>query len=255
MTRRQMGMTSLGLGFHYAKVLIYLIGILVYMVCIVLMSGALSPQSAEGAVAGVRFLSVILSLAYFTMAYVGPGLGATGSILCCWVPGITKAKPFVITSLALDIVATVLPLLSMLIAGAAAFTGGFRETAPGTVVLSLVFTVLSALCTMAAFILFMLFLRQLATFMDDSGTANEAMGAIVHYVWLILAPILVVGLLFMLIFFISRDFASFLFGSCIFWLTFIGGAIVWFVFVLKLLFRILNIIASMRAELRSRYNV
>jgi hypothetical protein len=250
MSRHQLSMTSLGLGFHYAKLLTYLIAMNVTFACNILMARA-AVGGEGGSFALLRAVSMAAAVVF---NWVGPTLGITGSILCCWVPAKTGGKPMIITSLALDVVAFVLPIISLISAGASVALGGFAAAA-SAFALVLVLLAIAAACTLTSFVLFILFLRQLAFFLDDSGMADEAMGIVIHYILLLITPLVTVTLLLMLVFFISRDFASSLFANCIFLLVMAVAIIAWLVFVIKLMFRILNLIGSLRYTLRARYNV
>jgi hypothetical protein len=252
MTRRQMGLTSLGLAFHYARVLTWLIGLALMIFAYFVAMAAGTSRNAADAGALIGLLGVLSLLASLATYFLAPALGITGSTLCCWVPWKTGAKPLIITALALDASGLVLPVLSIIIAGAGASLHGFGA---GTGAAALVFLALAFLCVLAGFILFMLFLRQLANFMDDSGSADEAMSIIITWLILLLAAPIGFVVAAVLIAVLGRDFASALFAMCIIGLIMLAAMITWLVFLIKLQFRILNLISSLRQSLRNRYGV
>jgi hypothetical protein len=259
LTRQQMHMTNLGLAFHYAKILTILVAMAVtgFANILVVMAGTsavtdATPGAISGAGSAISAAGVIAFVAQITIAFVVPALGITGSILCCWVPSKTGGKPLVITSMSLDSAGLVLPFICIIAIGAGAALGGLAAGAGAGVL----FLLLSPLCSLAGFILFMLFLRQLANFLDQPGTADEALSVIFTSLLLLFGgPILIIGLVALGVFIGGKDRASASFVGCTIGLFIIVVVIVWLVFVVKLLFRILYLIGSMRHMLRSQYNV
>jgi hypothetical protein len=257
MTRKQMSLTNVGLGFHYARILTILIAMTVVMVCSIIGvvggAGAAAGGDARGAAGALAFLGVVSLLSNAVGLFVAPALGITGSSLCCFVPGKTGAKPLIIVSLALDGAAFVLPILAIVLSGAAALRGA----GAGAGLAALAFILLGFVCQLAGFVLFMLFLRQLARFMDDDGSADEAISIIIH--WLILLIGVPVGFIVLLVIAVAtasgRDSQSVGFIGCMLGIIMLIAAVAWIVFLVKLMFRILLLLGSLRQNLRTRYNV
>jgi hypothetical protein len=257
MTRQQLGMTNLGLGFYYFKIITILVGLFIISLGTIA-TMAVGVQAAQGQLEGARgsavLVGLILMLGSIAVSFVAPGLGITGGILCCWVPSRTGAKPLVITSMALDSAGLVLPIISIIVVGAGTALGGYAGGAAGGMA-GLVFALLSPFCTLAGFILFMLFLRQLAYFLDESGAGDEAMAIIIHSLLLLFGGPIGLFVLLVIAASLSRDRQSATAVGCVFSLVIIGLAIAWIVFAIKLLFRILQLIGSLRQILRSRFGV
>jgi hypothetical protein len=272
LTRQQLSLTNLGLAFHYARLLVYLIGmatvIAAYLLVLTLGAGMAASRAArsEGpGTAGAGLLGLVMALALIAdiaMVFVAPILGITGSILCCWVPHRTGARPLIMTSLGLDGGALLLPIIGLLVAGTAAL-----RFDPGASAAALVFFLLSPLCALAGFILFMLFCRRLAGYLGEHGAADEAIAIIINLVVLIVSIIVLVVAVFILALLAvggpSRVGAGPLrepgtgaqVMGCFIGLLFLAGFITWLVFVIKWLFRTLNLIGSLRQHLRTRYGV
>jgi hypothetical protein len=266
LTRQQMGMTNLGLAFHYAMIITILASMTIaaFAGIVLAAAGASAAASAAGgagpgggASGMAAFASFIALLANIAMYFVAPLLGITGSILCCWVPSQTGAKALIIISLVVDCCALLFPVLAIVIVGAGAAMGGLGS---GAGALGLILILLCPVCLLAGFILFMLFMRQLSAFLGEHGSADECVGIIVHFLLLFVgAPIGLIAVSVVFFVIIARDRASGAsaggFMGCIFAMFLFVAIIALLVFWIKLLFRILNLIGSLRQTLRSQYNV
>jgi hypothetical protein len=269
-SRQQLAMTSRGLGFHHAKLLTYLIALPVVIVC----NLAATFVFASGARDLVACFAVVGLVASACYGFVSPALGIIGSALCCSLPSRTGGRPLIIKSLLLDVTALIFPLVSILGAASPAFSG--FGTATAATVLALVLFTTAFLWTGASLILFVLFLRRLANLLDDAGMAGmagmagEAREIPVHYLLLLIAAPIIVGAAIFLLLYLGQDYASaFDFACAVFapqaglvesreWVigsTFATVLGIWLVFVIKLLFRMLSLIGSLRYKLRARYGV
>jgi hypothetical protein len=255
LTQQQMSMTSLGLAFYYADILTVLIGLVIVIggsfLVGVAAAGSTAGRTPGGAAGAVGAASVIVLLGDVAMVFIAPLLGITGGILCCWVPSKTGAKPLIIASAALSGGALLCPLLAIIVGAGGALSG----LGAGAGAMGMVLILFSPLLSLAGFILFMLFLRQLATYLSEHGAADEAMSIIIQSLLLLIGAPIGLFILAMIAAALSRDRASTTAIGCIFGLFILAAAIAWLVFAIKLLFAILNLIASLRQVLRSQYNV
>src|SRR5262249_420369 len=90
---------NLGLAFHYVPLLLMEIGILLAMGILVSIYIAI----ATGAIGGLGIAGVLSKIVNIDSSIAMPLLGLVGSILCVWIPGESKARPFIIISLSLDV--------------------------------------------------------------------------------------------------------------------------------------------------------
>jgi len=265
MTRPQLEQTSRGLGFHHAKLLAYMIALPVMVVCNLVVSVVF----ASGARDVVAFFGIVGMVASYCFGFLSPALGVTGSALCCRAPSRAGGRPLVIASLALDATALMFLLVSIRSAAASSPFRGFGTASVATV-LSLALFTTAFLWTGAALILFVLFLRKLAHLLDDVGMASEAREIIVHYGYLLIAAPTIAGAALGLLFYFREDYASAYDFACevfapqVDWVetlergvgvTFTIALGIWLAFVIKLLFRMMTLISSMRYTLRARYGV
>jgi hypothetical protein len=154
--------THLGLALQYAKLICILVGLFCSLVAAVLLVGA-------GGLAGLvgNALTTVLALA-------AAGLGVAGSVLCCWVPPRSGARGFIWASLACDAAAFLLRGVSGVLWGAVAF----GLPAPPLAAVALQF--LAVPCALAALVLFLLFLGQLARSLGERRLGKEAVTLIIH---------------------------------------------------------------------------
>jgi hypothetical protein len=265
MSRRQLAMTSRGLGFHYAKLLTYMVALPVMVVC----NLVVTILFASGARDLVAVCAAVGMAASACVGFVSPALGITGSTLCCWLPSRVGGRPLVITSLTLDGIALVFPFASIRFAVAGPAFRGFGTATDATVVALVLFTT-ALLWAGASLIAFVLFLRRLARLLDDVGMASEAREVIAHYVLLLIAAPVIVGTATVLLLHLGQDYASaFDFACAVFapqvglveslesgiGFTFATVVGIWLVFAIKLLFRMLSLIGSLRYTFRARHGV
>jgi hypothetical protein len=223
-TRQRMARTKLGLGFHYAKFLCTIAGIALSVLALAFT--VITRGGALGLAVGC--------LSWLTHA-VTPLLGLVGSLLCFWVPRKAQARVLVQVSFGLD-------AGSILVAFVGILTGfaGEREA-------SAVFFVLSILGALAASILFMLFLRALAFYLDDEVSGNVALQILIHWILALAVP---PCLLFLLVLVAIQTRILFLGQLFVY-----GGLVVWLVVYVKVLLNLLNLIATIRQTIAARYNV
>jgi hypothetical protein len=253
--RARMQRANLGLGFHYGKVLCFLLFFLILLIMDLVIrfaaSGAqVSVASGNRAAAAgfVSFLLAIMGILFVLMmiiSLVTPVLGFVGSLLCLWVPQKTGTKPLIIASFSLDCASSGLMLLSgimLLSAGLGSVSGGspFALVTAGA---GGILFLLSPLMAFAAYVLFMLFLRKLAYYLDDDSTGDEAISVMILTIAVGLGGVITFVVL-------AIALAN----------TGIGGRIVlsllslaWMIAMIKILFRTLALIATLRAKLNSRY--
>lgn len=155
---------QLGLGFHYARLVLLLLAVLV-LLGLVCFGGTVRAWAAVP----VLVLGGLAALGIVLLAAV---LGVVGSVLCLWVGRPSRAWWFIFGSLLLD--ALTLPL--------AVFVQPPE-----------LYVLLGWVVQLASWILFMQFLRRLAVYVDRSGDANDVMVFITRGVALFVAvPLLLV---------------------------------------------------------------
>jgi hypothetical protein len=249
LTRQQFALTNLGLAFHYANFLCLLVGTVLVLIGFLglLLAGvgfhaAGRDRAAAGAMVGLANGGLVLGhIGSFAILPVGPLLGITGSILCCWVPARTGAKPLIATSLGLNAGALVLTLVTFLVAGTISFQTVEAESA-AAVVLSL----LALGCSLAGFVLFLLFLRRLAYFLGDTSSGDEAMSLLIYFICLAVGGVL--GLILLVALAVAAGRIA---GTALL----IAGIVAYTMFTIKFLQLILALIGTIRQNLRTRYNV
>jgi hypothetical protein len=249
--RSQFKLVNLGLGLYYGKLLCYLIGILIMLFVVILATLVASTGSVAGDAprpgataaesVSLAAVGIIVIIDVCIMVFLAPLLGMTASILCCWVPPRSQARPLIITSASLDVASIVLGIVVFAMGLLVGFTGSGRlaEIAilPALILFLLVFTSM-----VTAWILFMLFLRKLANYLDDETTGDEAFSLMVQTVLFCVAtPIVtaVQAILAALIMYLGQALA-----------LIIGT--VWLILSFKLMFRNLNLISTLRALVQRR---
>src|SRR5262249_53412874 len=136
--------------------------------------------ASRDAGAVLAILGVLGFLAIATLV-VTPVLGATGAILCFWVPKKSGAHVLIIVSFGLFAGCLVLFLIALVMAASAPCSpGGGALAAAGT---ALVFNLLGLLAMIGGAVLFMLFLRQLAYYLRDRASGDEALSLMIT--WLV----------------------------------------------------------------------
>jgi hypothetical protein len=179
----RMRLTRLGLTLHAAKILCYLVGILCIIVGLVVLVAAASTAASSGTAAtGFGIAGIALMIIFMLLWVLAPVLGTIGSMLCMWVPKRTGAKYLIIISFALDAAGLLTYLACLFISllmGAFAFQSATSGNTSSLAAMNAVGTLanigafVSALMVFAAFVLFMLFLRQMLLYFNESGNADE----------------------------------------------------------------------------------
>lgn len=218
--RKQFARTYLGLGFHYAKVVGTLLNILLGIVAFLLVLGT------KGRLAGA--LQGLEQVAGLLIALVG----VTGSVLCCWVPPRSRARPLILASLAFDGAATLLRFLAAALAALAV-----SAAASGL-------EVCASLGSFVGLVLFLFFLRRLADYLDEGGLADEAM-SIILFLGVVLVSIFLGALL------LGGIVAAIRIPVVTLLLSFLA-VVALLVVMINLLFRILYLLGSVRRALEAR---
>jgi hypothetical protein len=227
----RMKWARLGLGLQYAKFLCN-IGSLV-LTGLTAIVGSIAPDGVLVLV--LRGLNMPLSLGTTLL-----GLG--GALLCFWVPKKSRARGLIVFSFALDagaVVAVSVGLVLMLVGGmVGALAGGLLVG-------------LGALATLGACLLFILFVRALAFYLGDKGSGNEGMEILVRWIiMMVLAPFVlspVAGLAVVS----GKSIA----GAICALVFFAGFALTWLTFYIRTLLRLLDLIATVRQKIASRYDL
>jgi hypothetical protein len=238
--RQQMHAIRTGLTLFYWKFILYLvvicfhiIGSLVVGVVVGVTHAVAQRGNADLAqAANTSFLAVLLygfeALATFVAA---PILGITGGAFIVRVPAKSGARGLAIATLVLEAVPVVCGLLAMV-------TGSLSFGSPDVAGLSLVLFFLSGIALIAAFILFMLFLRQAAIFLKDKRTAQEAVSVMIAY--------LVTGIAgFIALVVVTVFLARIPLGG----LVLFALVVAWIVLMIKQLWAILMVIAGVRSQI------
>jgi hypothetical protein len=210
----------LGLGFHYARLVLTLLTVLVMMglVCYGVAMRSREPDSI--AIVGWLTAGGIVMLAAL--------LGIVGSILCLWVGRASRAWWFIFISLLLDVLTPPLIVFLQLVAIPPFLAWGVE---------------------FASWICFMLFLRRLALYVDRPDEANEIMAFITRGVALLVGAPLLLILLTMMAFLgaFTSDAAV-----PVYLLATTLIIVVQLVFLILLFFGILANLQTLRATITSR---
>ena len=219
--RAQMRRVQLGLGFHFWKYLTYVLGINLTISGVILATFAL-------------FLGVLIVFVGYVAMLVSPVLGIVGSILCTWVPAKSEAKVLITVSLGLDASCLAIGFLG-------GFIGLMTQTLPGAHgVAFLVFLIAAIACGLGGFVMFMLFLRKFAYYLNDYKSGDEAMTHMINLLAVVLGGGTIMIVTATILFKIEVWLAGFALG--IEYLTF-------FILFLKILFSILEVISTLRARI------
>jgi hypothetical protein len=251
-TADRMERVLLGLGFHYAKLMCFLGAMIVMLVSDLLLrftvsgamasAGAGNVQGTQTFVSAVVIIMVILGIVLLLTMLVTPALGFAGSLLCLWAPKKTgPAGPLIRVSFGLDAGAIGLMIVSIVLQFTSA--GGRGFVAVGVAGVAGLMALGSVLLAFTAWILFMLFLRALALFLEDQVTAEDAVE--VMTLLIVAGPGILVGFVVLLILLATTpDVARYVLG-------FVG--ILWAILMIKLLLRALALIATIRQHIATRY--
>jgi hypothetical protein len=184
--QRKMATVRLGILFHILKLWTYLGAMLFGFITLPLV---LFAALFFGGIVGT-----ILSQITFNLAMtVAPVLGIVGSIMCAFVPPKSEARGTIIASVIFDVLAPLFGLLQLIMIVAYWGTGDERVE---RLVSYMLYARLA--CTLVAWWMFQLYLRQLAFFMSESLLASESLNVIVHFlIAVIIGPTLVIVTLVM----------------------------------------------------------
>jgi hypothetical protein len=175
---RSLAQVRLGLGFSYARSVVFLLLVVLLLgVFFYARATALAPEHPDTVI-------LIASLAFLVLGAAWLLLGVAGAVLCAFVPRGCGARWLIVTSLVLDLAA--IPAGVYL-----GLRGGFEQMAWAQLTSMGIF--------LAGWILFMLYLRQLAGYLDQAGTAHDAGGIMVWGLVVVVAVPLLVVLLFLLV--------------------------------------------------------
>jgi hypothetical protein len=166
--RTSLAVVRVGLGFHQARMLLYLLG----GVLLVLVTAFSAPT--KGQQPGPLFL--LLFFAALGLLGLQMVLGMVGSVLCFSVPAEARARGYIVASFLLDVAA--IPLGVFIgVAGLPPLVG--------------------APLGVFGWVLFMLFMRNLADYLDLRDSTREAVAIIRHFLLYIVLPPLVIVLVLM----------------------------------------------------------
>jgi hypothetical protein len=231
---RRFARLHLGLGFQYARVLLDLVNILAVMVGFLLTGGLLMALASGTASATiVEVIGGVVSRAQPLLNRIGTVLCLAqlllkliGSVLCLWAPKESNARGFILAALALDVAAIPLGIFPGLNVGA---------------------TIVAALLGLASWVLFMVFLSNLAFYFHRPDDGNEAFAIIAKGILVVVGISLVYfGLVLLLMFGTSRV-PQVVFEVLLF-LALLALPFLLLYFVTKLLFRVLKILGNLRQK-------
>lgn len=177
--QRKMATVRLGILFHTLKLWTYLGAMLFGFITLPLV---LFATLFFGGIVGT-----ILSQITFNLSMtVAPIFGIIGSIMCAFVPPKSEARGTIIASAVFDVLAPLFGLLQLIMVIAFWGTGDERVE---RLVSYMLYARLA--CTLVAWWLFQLYLRQLAFFMSESLLASESLNLIVHFlIGMVIGPTL-----------------------------------------------------------------
>jgi hypothetical protein len=189
---RGLDTVNIGLGFHYARMVVILFGLLGMIV--LLFAAAAAGARAAGAakagrpadpdVAGLVIVVVLALCVTIALNFVAPLLGLVGSILCSFAPAQSGAKGFIIASLVLDLLSLPVAIVLQFVNLIPAFKG-----------IAVLGAIPAFLMGFIAWAMFMLFLKQLCSYLSEDAMANEAMAIMMRGLLILcVAPVLVIGL-------------------------------------------------------------
>lgn len=231
-----------GLGFHYAKQMLFLVNILLLMMTAIFNSFG-SPSSVERARGGGSEFSLFMVFAALTaiLSILGilaaPVLGIIGSVFCSWVPAKAKAKGLIVASLGLDVIAIPLPAIGFISLG---FLG------------EVLLHVVQFGFMIASWALFMLFLKALAAYLNEEQAEDEAGRLLLKgFLMLVGLPIgILIAMVFLALFFFAGAAGL---GLARGGNLFTGGIalmVLWFIVTVNYLFEILTLIGNLRNVLK-----
>jgi hypothetical protein len=235
--RQALARVNRGLSLHYAKMILYLGNILLFMVFTLLQTFVKPTGRGQAADQATGWnLTVVLVMVFgFLLAaseIVTPLLGMAGSVFCAFVPTKSRARLLIVASVILDFLSLLVMLASLIVPFALHPTEQLGPF-PLVTVVTVVLAVIRGLMWFASWVLFMLFLKKLAAYLDQEAAEDEAWRLLLK--GLLLAVALPVSGLLMIIPLACCGFAAYF-----------GGFICWFVIAVNYLFEILALIGDLR---------
>ncbi len=236
--RQRMTLTNMGLGFLYAK-----------LVCLIASYALVGVFMIVGAFAqGSLMGSVVVHLST-AMKAITTLLGLTGALFCFWVPKRARARLLIQISFGLDAAAILLFTLSTLL---------ILIGSPLIVIAASSLSLLATFASLGASILFLLFFRALAAYLNDRGSESEVMEIMVRWIVATLALPIIAGLVLGLTGLFPSPAGRG--NGKIFGMVFralLGASLLlsYLVFYFKIQFRLLNLIAVIRQKIASRYEL
>ncbi len=256
--RQRMARVNLGLAFHFWKVFCLLAAVSFMLIAEILARIALfrarvsanlgdvqgAAEAFRSAVPFLMTLLMILGIVLLVAMVAITVLGFVGSLFCLWIPKKARsARPLIIASFALDCAAFALVVVAVLMyVSAGARAAGGLEFSGGSIEAGLVLEILSKALAFVAWILFMLFLSAVAYYLHDSGTGDEAkevmvLGIVVGFGGAVILTVLLVALMRV------PQVNDVVQGI---------GQLVWMIWMIRILFRSLQLISTLRAEVSRR---
>jgi hypothetical protein len=248
--RRRLVLLDRGLWFHYAKLIVYVICVIVFcygLITLVIVSTVRREPFTEKGPAGIVLLYLVLF-----MLFLPPALGLIGSVLCCGAPPEARARALILASLVLDALAVTFPILNF---GQLRDVVALFDATPSWSVLDFAAAVVSPLCSVAGFACFLLFLRQVAIYLTRPVAADEALTILVQYGLLALGALVSGAVVPALVDFTAvameevpmvEVIVMFVLGPLL-----VALAVALLVFWFKLVFRIIHLIGTLREALRT----
>jgi hypothetical protein len=180
---------------------------------------AVSSKGAAG------FFSVIV----FLVSLASIVSGGVGSLFCCWAPKKSGTRPLIMTAASLEGLALFLIFVGMIVSLSGA-DGSVLER-------------FAILFSFVGWILFMIFLSKLASFLRDAETAKEVLNLMFQQIALIVGMAFVMTVIMMMFKGSPKAGAFVIFGLLI--LTAAGN--------IKILFGLMNVLGSMRQLIYTRW--
>jgi hypothetical protein len=241
----RMRLANVGLALHAGKILCYLIGIL----CVLIAFGLAVIDVSTTRSRGVSIAAVVLLGIFMLLWVLAPLLGVVGSMLCMWVPHKTGAKMLIIVSFLLDALGLLIYVgcqVASFLTGALAFNtlASSGPTADALGVLAIGGILASALMMFVGWILFMLFLRNMLFYFNESGFAHDCMQTMILCILLSVMTPFLFGCAVVMLIRVALAIHPALAG-----LGMVLFILLWIVFWVKLLINILNQIVVVRGHL------
>jgi hypothetical protein len=247
--RRQLKVVSWGLTLLWWSIVCVLIALGSYVLLWVIMTVAGIAMIFSHSGTGGAAPSLVWGLVFliFAMVFFHSILYLVGSILCCWIPPKSGARPFIVASVSLNGAAfgiLIIVFVMMIVAVA-------RRNDMMTAVrdrLALVLIILAVLLIPAAIVLFMLFLRAVAHYLNERATGEEVFSIMITWIFLVAAylPLSLFAI------FLGLLGEMLILAALI---LLVALYITWFVFWVRQWMRLLNVIGTIRTVLAYEHGV